>query len=469
MNTQAKIETTKDLSIYQKLGMKTKSNQFTNWYNAGLLDNIDENFAKEIQDYWLEKYNAEADPALHMAYMNLTGKKDVRLIPERIMRREIMPVFNDYNMSTFYGDKNLYDTVIAPSRSVETVLRNINGAYFDNDHNSVDAKDAETILLNSETALIIKPSKTNNGTGIKKIIIQDKQIYLDDKPVTIKDLEEIYLENFIVQKAIEQHPNLAAPHPASVNTIRMVTFRWKNEIRYLLAFARFGSNNDVRDNGSVDISPRIGISDSGEFFKLGLSQNGQTFTHHPTTGFCFADLEPIPNFDEFKQFVIDSHKSILHLNLVSWDIIVGVDGKPIFLEANFAGTTSFYQLVTQRPFFGDLTDEVLEHVSKELKIKEPVLMLRHRQQIEEKNARKKQKELDKSKELAKQLKQKNKKLRKKRRDLKQKVEDQEKEISKIKKEHSEEVKQLKNKYTNIVNSKSYKYTKPLRKIAKWLK
>lgn len=469
MNTETKTETTKDLSAYQKLGMKTKSNLFNNWYNAGLLNNLDENFAKDIQDYWLKKYNAKPDPSLHMAFMNLTGKKDVRLIPERIMRREIMPVFNDYNMSTFYGDKNLYDTVIAPSRSVETVLRNINGAYFDNDHNSIDAKDAETILLNSETALIIKPSKTNNGTGIKKIIIQDKQIYLDDKPVTIKDLEEIYLENFIVQKAIEQHPNLAAPHPASVNTIRMVTFRWKNEIRYLLAFARFGSNNDVRDNGSVDISPRIGISDSGEFFKLGLSQNGQTFTHHPTTGFCFADLEPIPNFDEFKQFVIDSHKSILHLNLVSWDIIVGVDGKPIFLEANFAGTTSFYQLVTQRPFFGDLTDEVLEHVSNELKIKEPVLMLRHRQQIEEKNARKKQKELDKSKELAKQLKQKNKKLRKKRRDLKQKVEDQEKEISKIKKEHSEEVKQLKNKYTNIVNSKSYKYTKPLRKIAKWLK
>src|SRR5690625_5839481 len=105
----------------------------------------------------------------------------------------------------------------------------------------------------------------------------------------------------------------------------LISFRWKNEIRHLLTFARFGSDNDIRDNGDVDTSPRVGVKDSGEFDKIGVSQNGQTFTHHPTTGFCFADLEPIPNFDEFKQFVIECHKKILHLNFASYDIVVGID------------------------------------------------------------------------------------------------------------------------------------------------
>src|SRR5690625_7483476 len=107
----------------------------------------------------------------------------------------------------------------------------------------------------------------------------------------------------------------------------------------------------------------LGLSDSGEFYNIGLNNNGENFTHHPTTGFCFADLDPIPNFDEFKQFVIDCHKKILHLNLASWDIVVGVDGKPIFLEVNFAGLTSFYQLAARKPIFGDLTEEEIGRAS----------------------------------------------------------------------------------------------------------
>src|SRR5699024_3024098 len=157
---------------------------------------------------------------------------------------------------------------------------------------------------------------------IETLIIQDKKINIDEIIVTMHIINKIYKKDFIIQKALKQHPNMAAPHPSSVNTLRMVTFRWKNEIRYLLAFARFGSNDDIRDNASVGISPRLGITDAGNFLDVAISQNGQTYTHHPTTGFCFADLEPIPNYDEFKQFVIDRHKEFFHLDFVSWDIAV---------------------------------------------------------------------------------------------------------------------------------------------------
>jgi len=367
---------------YEKIGIKTNSNSFKSWFDAGLLNNIDETYASEIQKYWEDNYDKKVNPSLHMAYMNLSGKKDKRLIPGRIMQREVLPVFNDYNMSAYYGDKNIYDTMISPSHSVETVVRNIRGTYFDSDYNSINSENAYRLLFNCKTDLIIKPSKANNGNGIAKLTIQDNKIYLDETIVTMHLLQEMYKEDFIIQKALQQHPNMAAPHPASVNTLRMVTFRWKNEIRYLLAFARFGSDDDIRDNGSVDISPRLGITDSGDFFDIAISQNGQTFTHHPTTGFCFADLEPIPNYDEFKQFVVDSHKDFLHLDLVSWDIAVGLDGKPVFIEANFAGSTSFYQLASQRSIFGDLTEEVLEYVKSEIKRKKPLLMRKHRKKIE---------------------------------------------------------------------------------------
>ena len=72
-------------------------------------------------------------------------------------------------------------------------------------------------------------------------------------------------------------------------------------------------------------------------------------------------------------------------------IIVGVDGKPMFLEVNFGGSTSFYQLATRQSIFGDLTEEVLAHVKNELENKEPVLMYRHRRKIAEEKLKGKKK------------------------------------------------------------------------------
>ena len=469
MNSPSKIIATEDLSMYTNLGIRTRTDNFTNWHKSGLFSHIDENFIKDIQQYWMKHFGKEIDPYLHIASMNLTGEKDLRFIPQRIMHREILPVFNDYDKSLFYGDKNLYAIVIDPPRSVEAVLRNINSQYFDTNHVSIDYEKACDILSNVDRDLIIKPSQTNNGTEIRKLSIIDKQIYLNDKIVSLKDLEEIYEENFIIQKALEQHPNMAAPHPNSINTLRMVTFRWKNEVRYLLTFVRFGSNNDIKDNGGDGNSPRLGVTDTGEFYQVGISQNGEKFTHHPTTGFCFADLKPIPNFDEYKQFVIDCHKKILHLNIASWDIVVGVDGKPIFLEVNFAGLTSFYQLVTQRPIFGDLTDEVLAYARKRLEKKEPVLMYRHRRRIAEREARKKDRQIEKNRKTIEELEKKNKKLIRQRRQLRKKINEQSEKQIRLNDQHKEKFKKLQQKYNKIKNSKSYRYTRPLRKIFKWFK
>src|SRR5699024_5121572 len=57
---------------------------------------------------------------------------------------------------------------------------------------------------------------------------------------------------------------------------------------------------------------------------------------------------------------------ILHHDFVSWDIAIDVNGKPVFIEANFAGATWLYQLATQKPLFGELTEEILQHVSHKL-------------------------------------------------------------------------------------------------------
>src|SRR5699024_5434209 len=105
---------------YVEVGMNTKTIHFKRLYKAGLLDKIDNEFISDIQAYWLENYNTEVDPRLHTAIMNLTGKKERRFIPREILQKEVFPVFNDYRVTSYYGDKNIYGKIIKPPFAPKT-------------------------------------------------------------------------------------------------------------------------------------------------------------------------------------------------------------------------------------------------------------------------------------------------------------------------------------------------------------
>lgn len=341
----------------RKVGVNLKSRLNVKFHNAGLLNTVDEDFAREVQEYWLEHYDQKIDPGFHLAYMNYTGKKDVRLVPHDIMRGEIIPLSNDRDMERIgYRDKNMYDRLIPTSRTPKTILKRVCGKYFDGNHNVLDQKEAYNAIVSPQEDLIIKPTYTNDGIGIAKLNILGEHIYLEGKVMKMPDLEKKWGLNFIVQEALEQHPVVSKPHPSSVNALRMVTYRWKKEIKNIAAFAKFGSGNRVLNN-TAPIS--CGIKDSGELFKYALDNKANVHTHHPTTNYCFADYAKIPNYEKFKKFVRDLHKEVLHHDYICWDIIVGVDGEPIFLELNFWGTTWIYQMCYEAPFFTDYTEEVL--------------------------------------------------------------------------------------------------------------
>jgi len=174
--------------------------------------------------------------------MNFTGSRDLRPVPPAIMSNDIVPYFNDPNMREAYSDKTIYDKLFDTDRTAETVLKRVYGNYFDAKNNLLPIETAYKLLQSYTSDLIIKPSKTDNGEGIAKLKYDNRALYINDKKVSMEKIEEIYGGHFIVQKVVEQHNIMAAPHPSSVNTLRMVTLRWENEIRYLLTFARFVAN-----------------------------------------------------------------------------------------------------------------------------------------------------------------------------------------------------------------------------------
>lgn len=426
--------------IFDKFNINTNKKAFKRYYNANLLVNKNEQYLSETNKFWLKYYGKEIDPILNLAFLNLTKKPDPRVVPSNIMWNELIPFFNDMNIRIGYSDKNMYDRMIDTPYAPKTILKRVRGHYFNSDNKELSSKQALEVLINYGDDLIIKPSDTDNGKGINKIHYKNNQLYLNEDIVEIEKLESIYGFNFTVQEVIKQHSVMAKPHPSSVNTLRMVTLRWNNEIKYLLSFARFGANNAVRDNAGMG-GLCVGITEDGEFLDIAIDENAKVYTHHPTTNYDFKEYAKIPNFDKFKDFVIELHRNILHHDFVSWDIAVGINKEPVFIEANYRGATWLYQLAAQRPLFGDLTEEILEHIKKENDVNKDVGS-----------------NLTKIKANNKKLKQQINKLKKEKEILELQISD-EKRRSEIYFRENQSIK----------NSKSWRITSPLRRIAKRIK
>ncbi|MBB5175129.1 sugar-transfer associated ATP-grasp domain-containing protein [Texcoconibacillus texcoconensis] len=355
---------TRDLNFYEKIGVNTKGEYFKMFKEAGLLKNINQQNTGSIQQYWKKHYGKTIDPSLHIAYENLAGKSDSRVVPQLEVRQHIIPYLNSMEMLHFYNDKNVYDLLITSEFHPEIVLKRVNGQYFDLENNTISRGRAFKTIFETREDIVVKRSLSDDGKGVGKLKFSNGGHYFGKEKFSLKDIEKVWGENFSIQKVIKQHPILAAPHKYSINTLRMVTLRWNDEIHYLTTYVRFGVDKSMKDNGGNG-GIAVGVKDDGEFQPFAMDRNAKIYETHPTTGFKFVELDPIPEFSKFISFVKKLHKRILHHNFVSWDIAVGENGEPVFIEMNFWGAVWRYQLANKRPIFGEFTEEIMEAVKKD--------------------------------------------------------------------------------------------------------
>ncbi|CAM4281750.1 sugar-transfer associated ATP-grasp domain-containing protein [Lacicoccus alkaliphilus] len=345
---------------FKKLGVNATSRAFKRYKQKGLLEIVDKDHLEEVQAFYKTHLNRTIDPLSHIVFSNFTGKKDIRIVPRNILREVLLPHFNDRGMIDAYADKNSYDILFPEYRQAHTVIKRVRGQYYANQTRHITRKEAEDIVLNDSKEYILKGSDTANGHGISKLDIENDSINRKGIPLTFNQIESEYGNNFLIQRVVEQHSMMKKIHPSSVNTLRMVTLRWNNKIHNLYTFARFGVGNDVKDNAQQG-GLIVGVEDDGHFKPFGVSNYEKVYAH-PTTDVELSELGRIPNYELFKQTVRDLHEKILHHDYLSWDIVIGVDGKPTFIEVNFFGGTILNQLALERPIFGELTEEIFQHV-----------------------------------------------------------------------------------------------------------
>lgn len=142
--------------------------------------------------------------------------------------------------------------------------------------------------------------------------------------------------HYIIESKLVQHEALSSFHPASVNSIRIVTVYddVADTVHFMFAKIRIGNHGAHLDNthaggisGNIDLE--TGIIKTPGYSVLDKNE----YIYHPTTGKQIIGVK-IPYWDECKKFVEEVARVTPEVRYVGWDIVIMPDGKFALIEAN---------------------------------------------------------------------------------------------------------------------------------------
>ena len=189
-------------------------------------------------------------------------------------------------------------------------------------------------FVSKHSSFIYKPLKGVCGRGIK--------IYRDIT-AGYKELFNDFLKNgdFVVEELIEQGEEMASLHRESINTLRVATFKIKDEVVIYGAAVRMGTGNAIVDNaGSGGIFCHVN-HDYGFIDTNAKDYLNNVYVYHPDTGVRFIGFD-IPKWEEAKALVTEMAKTIADATVISWDLAYSTKGW-CMVEANDVGEPNLIQ------------------------------------------------------------------------------------------------------------------------------
>ncbi len=341
---------------------KTEINKYRNKSLEAVYSRIEltEEQKRHIDNFYLTNYGEKIPYTWHRYYTSFTGIFDEKYFPELLYIPEFEHFMNLYDRyNKVFADKNILP-YIANSVGVYTpnvIISSSRGLIRDSQQRILSMSDAIKHISNIGEAFIKPSIDTSSGHGCAMIDVKEGIDQISGRK--IDDIVYDIGKDFVVQERIACDPEVAKIHPSSVNTFRIMSYRWGDEIRLCPATMRFGRGNSCLDNihaGGLCIA----IDNDGRLYTEAYSEFGGKFTTHPDTNVVFKGYS-IKSFPRVLEAAKKMHTAIPQLGVVHWDFTIGRSGEPILVEGNMNGTS--VQLI-QRPSgksaFGDNTAEILQ-------------------------------------------------------------------------------------------------------------
>ena len=328
-----------------RIGQSKRAKRLPNGYKGSARE-----YRDTVLKYW-KPYGVKPKRFWYTITCAGSDHYDPRYIPNDIWMSEILPYFNDRLLWRAYCDKSMLDVFCPGVKQPEVVVKSMGSSFFDGKGNKISREQAIEICQN-ESEIILKPAVVS-GQG-RHISFYEKGV---DKPEKICEIFDGLKRDFIVQHLVKQHPDLARVHPASLNTIRMITFMFKGEFYVLSTILRMGSGDAKVDNVSAG-GIACAVHEDGSLFERSVTHKSEWSDAHPS-GVKFKDIR-IPNYDKVVATAKRLHENLPYFGIIGWDFSVDEAGDPALVEFNLNPGQN--QSSMQQPTFGDLTEDVLRDV-----------------------------------------------------------------------------------------------------------
>ena len=184
---------------------------------------------------------------------------------------------------------------------------------------------------------IAKPLEESGGLGVA--------IY-DAAQLGTAGIPEALRAGVILEELIEQAPEMARFHPASVNTIRCATFLRDGEVHILFTFLRIGRAGSVVDNGGAGGFIAYVDPGTGLVITPGRTEYGEEALYHPDSGVPIPGAQ-IPRWSELLALADELARVMPEQPYISWDLALTSDGW-VMVEGNSAGQFVGPQLTLRR-------------------------------------------------------------------------------------------------------------------------
>ncbi len=150
----------------------------------------------------------------------------------------------------------------------------------------------------------------------------------------------------VAEEYIVQDPAMAAFHPASVNTIRYVTFLRPDRLVHMYAVLRTGSGDSIVDNAGAggicaSVDPETGVIRTD-----GFREDGTSYEAHPDSGRVFKGTT-IPRWDELVALVEELARVVPEQKYVGWDLALTPAGW-CMIEGNDRAMFTAVQMCEQK-------------------------------------------------------------------------------------------------------------------------
>lgn len=307
----------------------------------------------EIIEYYKRLTGKTISTLDHEYFYSRTGVYSKDYIPMSFFHTDIIGRLNRLDLYNAYSDKNLDDILLTKVKHPHYYLKNINGYYYF--EGQPVSKTEATKLCANLNDVIIKPSLSLKGNGVRKISVKDG--ITNYEGLSLDELFGQYKKDFLIQDAVHQHPRISALNPTSVNTIRMATYRSGMEVLLVYAVIRIGREGQVIDNQSAGgISAKI--NPDGTLGKYAFGKSGDDMIEKTDTGIVLDGYQ-LPSYEKAVAKVKELHYSLPLFDLVGWDISIDEDGEPVLIEWN--GRPGPSQTASGTGY-GDLTERIITEI-----------------------------------------------------------------------------------------------------------